>query len=201
MEPVSLAVGLVPLYNAVINISKRVRDFKGFGDDSQLILLRFEASVSKLQSWAEGLGIGGAKLSNSHDCRLDEPKIASVVQNILRCLIEIFDKVDHSSRSLSVSLRAVPAGDYRWPLPGDNIKPGGERDQDLSLRSRLTWATGGKTRLEKDVRVFESLVKTLGEIVPPTGIEAQCLSKCMTAYATHFHRAIILILPSGVSRV
>lgn len=56
MEPISLAVGIIPLYSAAIDLLDRVRDFRNFEDDSRTALLRFDASKLKLQDWAQSLG-------------------------------------------------------------------------------------------------------------------------------------------------
>ncbi|KAL8795154.1 MAG: hypothetical protein Q9195_002309 [Heterodermia aff. obscurata] len=177
MEPVSLAVGLVPIFVSAIDILDRVRDYKEFGDESEAILSRFEASRLKLHSWAKALGIGDGMLSDAHDPRLDDPRTASVVQNILLASIRVFDKVDYQSESLRLPLRQRSAGIDGWSLPADDIRRVHPERESMSKRSRLAWATGGKTRFEKDVRNFESLVNVLNDVVPPRGLEEESLAK------------------------
>lgn len=193
MEPVSLAVGLVPIFISAIDILDRVRDYKEFGDESETTLSRFEASKLKLQNWAKASGICDGKLSDAHDPRLDEPRTASVVQNILHASIKIFDKVEYQSQSLRLPTRQLSAGIDGWAVPADDIRQSHPERQILSKRSRLAWATGGKARFEKDVRNFESLVNVLTDVVPSRGLEEESLAKSMLPRSTDLALGIILI--------
>ena len=179
MEPVSLAVGLVPLFTSAIDILDRVQDYKEFGADSETSLSHFEASKLKLQNWAKALGICDGKLSDAHDARLDDSRTASVVQNLLQASIRIFDKVEYQRESLRLPVRQRSAGIDGWAAPADDIRHSHPDRQIFSKRSRLAWATGGKTRFERDVHNFESLVNVLSDVVPPREFEEKSLIKSM----------------------
>ena len=99
MEPVSLAIGVAGLYNASIDVLTHVRDYKDFGRESSMTIARFDASKLMLQNWAKTLGIRDGKLVDPHDSRLDDSQTASVIKNILRCLKDVFDKVEYVSQA------------------------------------------------------------------------------------------------------
>ena len=193
MEPVSLAIGLVPIFISAMHILDRVRDYKDFGDEAETTLSCFEASKLKLQNWAKTSGICDGRLSDAHDPRLDDPRTASVVQNILHASIRIFDKVEYQSESLRLPMRQRSAGTDGWAVPADDIRQSQPERQILSKRSRLAWATGGKARFEKDVRNFESLVNVLTDVVPLRGLEDQSLAKSMLPCSTDLALGILLI--------
>ena len=193
MEPVSLAVGLVPIFISAFKILDRVRDYKEFADESVTTLSHFEASKLKLQNWAKALGICDGKLSDAHDPRLDDSRTASVVQNLLHASIKIFDKVEYQGESLGLPVRQRSAGTDGWAVPSDDIRHSHPERQILSKRSRIAWATGGKTRFEKDVRNFESLVNVLSDVVPSRELEEESLAKSMPPCATDMALGIALI--------
>ena len=193
MEPVSLAVGLVPILISALEILDRVRDYREFGDESEATLSHFEASKLKLQNWAKALGISDGKLSDVHDARLDDSRTASVVQNILRASIRLFDKVEYQSESLRLPVRQRSAGIDGWVVPTDDIRHSHPDRQISSKRSRLAWATGGKARFEKDVRNFESLVNVLIDVVPSRELEGESLAKSMPPCTRYLAMGIALI--------
>lgn len=178
MEPMSLAVGVVPLYNVTIDVLTRVRDYKDFGSDSSTTIARFDASKLRLQNWAKALGIRNGKLVDPHDCRLDDSRTASVIQNILRGVGKIFDKIEYRSTSLKLPVMQRSASIDAWSLPLDDERNVVERRQVVSARSRIAWATGGKTKLSKDVQSFEGLVNILYEVVAPRESETGSLIEC-----------------------
>ena len=179
MEPVSLAIGIVSLYNATTDVLDRVHDYKEFSTESQITLVTFSAAKLKLQTWATALGISGGKLVDTHDPRLDDSQTAPVVQNILRLSTKVFDKVDSTSSSLRLPVRQRSAGTDGWLLPVDDNRKGAEQHQLSSTKSRIAWAVGGKAKLSNDVRTFEALVNLLYEVVPPYRSETGPLFKRM----------------------
>ena len=183
MEPLSLAVGLVPLYSIALEVLDRVRDYRDFGDESQTIFLHFEASKLKLQHWAQDLGLRGndGTLAEPHDPRLDDPTTASVIQAILRTTVTVFYKVEYRSASLKLPLRQRSADTSGWSLPTDYDSNKLKQPQRFSTKSRIAWATGGKGKFEKDVRSFEGLVDILSTIVPPSERHAEIKVKCMAS--------------------
>ena len=189
-----MAVALVPIFISAIDILDRVRDYKEFGDESETTLSRFEASKLKLQNWAQAIGICDGKLSHAHDPRLDDSRTASVVQNILHASIRIFDKVEYRSESLRLPIRQQrSAGIDGWAAPADDVRQSHPERQNLSKRSRLAWASGGKARFQKDVHNFESLVNILSDVVPPRKHEEESLAKSMPPYATDLALGTMLI--------
>ena len=166
MEPIGFAISVVSLYNVTIDLLHRVRNYEEFGLESQATLLTFDASRLKLENWAKALGISGGKLLDTHDPRLDDPQIASVVKNVLHWLMRVFAKVLHISSSLKLPQHQRVAGVDGWSLPTDDVGNESGQRQASSLRSRLAWAAGGKSKLTKDVRAFEGLVNILNEVVP-----------------------------------
>ena len=184
MEPLSLAVGLVALYDVTIDVLNRVHAYKDFGNEAQMALAQFEASKLKLQNWAKALGISDGKLVKPYDPRLDDPRTASVIQNVFRWSIKSFEKIESARASLKLPQRQRSAGTDGWLLPNDDIRDVPEPHQHFSTRSRIAWATGGKTKLDKDVRQFGELVNILEDVVPPHEPEAGSIVKCMGGSGT-----------------
>ncbi|KAL9608440.1 MAG: hypothetical protein Q9167_006739 [Letrouitia subvulpina] len=172
MEPVSLAVGVVGLYNASIGLLKLVHGYKEFETESSTTIARFNASKLRLQYWAETLGIRNGKLLDPHDSRLDNPQTALVVQDILRSLYKLFDKVEYKSASLKLPARKRPAGIGRFSVRLSDAENEAEQRQAISKKGRIAWVTGGKFTLSKDIQNFEGLVNILYDVVGPHQLEA-----------------------------
>lgn len=179
MEAAGLAVGVVSLYNTLFEVLKCVDAYKSFGTDVALTVDRYDASKLRLEKWAEAVGIGNGQLMDSHDSRLNDPRIASVIKNILRRLTEIFDKAEYTSYFAELPMRQKQAETLDWstPLDGDREKP--QPPSRTSKRRRLIWAVGQKDRFTKDMHNFEGLVSILHDIVPPHEGRARSLTDGM----------------------
>ncbi|KAG8529665.1 uncharacterized protein KY384_005146 [Bacidia gigantensis] len=175
MEVAGLAVGIVSLYNATIDIIDRVDSYKDFATGSQTTIARFNASKLKLQNWANSLGIHDGGLADPHDTRLDDPQTALVITNVLRSLEKAFDKVEYRSTSLKLPVRQRSARNDDWVINLGKIRNEVEPSRTSSKSSRLAWATGGKLKLSDDVNTFEALVDVLYGIVTPREGTAEAL--------------------------
>ncbi|KAL9615930.1 MAG: hypothetical protein Q9160_009142 [Pyrenula sp. 1 TL-2023] len=166
MEAAGLAVGVVSLYNNFVEVLKIVDAYKSSGLDAQLATDRYNASKLRLQKWAKEVGIKDGPLTDSHDSRLDEPQVASVVKNILRRLSEVFDKAEYTSISSGILQERQPDNHLDWKTPQDGRRSTVALDKPLSIRSRLNWALRRKDRFTKDIQSFEGLVNILHDVVP-----------------------------------
>ncbi|KAL9630089.1 MAG: hypothetical protein Q9204_004903 [Flavoplaca sp. TL-2023a] len=156
MEAAGLAVGILSLYNAAIDILDRVDTYKKFGAESQISLVHFEAAKVRLQDWADRVGIRKGKMTNF------EAKRAVIVKSALESLKILLDEVEHTSSSFKLPVRRPTANTI---LPGETReKP---EHHQASKRSRLNWAMGGKEKLNKNVAVLEGLVNVLYQVATP----------------------------------
>lgn len=169
MELAGVALGVVSLYNTSIDVLHRVDAYRGFNMESQTTLAHYDAAKLRLQNWAKMLGMSEGDLKSPHDARLDDPQTASVIKNMLRCLNKIFDKIEDTSGPFKPPARQRTLETFAWSTPFDDAR--GKLLEEVSTptskRTRIGWAAGGKSRLEKEVRSFESLVNILYDVVPP----------------------------------
>ena len=167
MEVAGLAVGIVPLYNAIIDILGRVDAYRKFGAESQTSFVHFEAAKVRLQDWADSVGIRDGRLADHHDSRLDEHKRAWIIKMALEALKTLLDEVEHTSLSMKLPTRRPTAEAGFWPTPLGRTTDKPEHHQVLSKRSRLNWAMGGQEKLNRNIAVLEGLVAVLYQVAPP----------------------------------
>lgn len=167
MEVAGLAVGIVPLYNAIIDILGRVDAYRKFGAESQTSFVHFEAAKVRLQDWADSVGIRDGRLADHHDSRLDEHKRAWIIKMALEALKTLLDEVEHTSLSMKLPTRRPTAEAGFWPTHLDRNTDKPEHHQVLSKRSRLNWAMGGKEKFNRNIAVLEGLVAVLYQVAPP----------------------------------
>ncbi|KAL8931057.1 MAG: hypothetical protein Q9208_000159 [Pyrenodesmia sp. 3 TL-2023] len=172
MEAAGLAVNIVSLYNAVVDILIRFDAYKNFATESRATIVRFEAAKIRLQDWADNVGIEDRKLASRHDPRLDDPRRASIIRDDLDCLKRLFDQINHTRSTVKLPAQQPKAEKDDWITPFDEVRSGAEPRQPLSKKSRIAWATGGKAKLNKDVVVFEGLVNALYHIADPKDVRA-----------------------------
>ncbi|KAL8882863.1 MAG: hypothetical protein Q9192_007508, partial [Flavoplaca navasiana] len=156
MEAAGLAVGILSLYNAAIDILGRVDTYKKFGAESQISLVHFEAAKVRLQDWADRVGIREGKMANF------EAKRAVIVKSAFESLKMLLDEVEHTSSSFKLPVRRPTANSN---LPDET----GEKPEhhQASKRSRLNWAMGGKEKLNNNIAVLEGLVNVLYQVATP----------------------------------
>ncbi len=170
MEVAGLAVGIVSLYNATVDILSRVDAYKNFGAESQTNFVHFEAAKLRLQDWADSVGIQNGKLADGHNPRLDDPKRASIIKTALEGLTKLFDDVERTSSSFKLPTRRPTADADIWLTPFDEVRSKPERHQAVSKKSRLAWAMGAKEKLNKNVVEFDGLVTVLYHVANPSDV-------------------------------
>lgn len=156
MEAAGLAVGIVPLYNAAIDILGRVDAYKKFSAESQTSLVHFEAAKVRLQDWADRIEIREGNVANL------EPKRAAIVKTALENLKMFLDEVEHTSSSFKLPIRRPTANANL--LDETEQKP---EHHQVSKRRRLNWAMGGKEKFNKNIAVLEGLVNVLYQVATP----------------------------------
>ncbi len=172
MEVAGLAVNIVSLYNAVVDILIRFDAYKNFATESRATIIRFEAAKIRLHDWADSVGIKDGKLADHHDPRLDDSKRASIIKDDLDCLKKLLGKIENARSTIKLPTRQRISETDQWITPPDDPGSVVEPHQPLSKRSRIAWATGGKDKLNKDVVVFEGLVNALYHIANSKEIQA-----------------------------
>ncbi|KAL8652617.1 MAG: hypothetical protein Q9226_004198 [Calogaya cf. arnoldii] len=178
MEIAGLAVGIVgivPLYNAVIDILGRVDAYKKFGAETQTSLVHFEAAKVRLQDWADSVGIRDGKLADHHNPRLDETKRASIIRMALESLKTLLDEVEHTTTSFKLPTRRPTAKADLWPTPLNEAGNKPEHHQVTSKMSRMNWAMGGREKLNRNIAVLEGWVDVLYHVATPGGGAAEHL--------------------------
>ena len=174
MEAASLGIGIAALYTATIETLGRIDAYKQFEIDSQATLSRYEASKLSLEQWATAIGIADGALAEAHDPRLDEPRIAAVIQNILHCLRSVLHEADKARDKSRLPLRQVSTSVPDWSLPAEHGRSGQDNGKKIPIRSRIAWATGGKSKFDRSVNNFESLVNVLLGVLPSGQTEQWC---------------------------
>ena len=177
MEPLSLAIGIVGLYSASIDLLDRIKDYQNFGTESSTTIARFDASRLRLQLWAEAVGIGDNGLRDSHDVGLDDPRISSVVYNILYWSYKLLQKVEDNVNSLKIPKRQQTNGE-QWSLLSQDGRAEAEYQKKFSKKGRLAWSTGSKTKVTQDVQEFEGLVNLLHGVISPRDVRAEGVTNC-----------------------
>lgn len=176
MEVAGLAVNIVSLYNAVVDILIRFDAYRNYATESRATIIHFEAAKIRLHDWADSVGIKDGKLVDHHDPRLDDPGRASIIRDDLDCLKKFLDKINYTNSTIKLPTRQRIAETYHWITPFDDAERDAERGAEprhpLSKKSRIAWATGAKDKLNKDVLKFEGLVNALYHIANPKDVRA-----------------------------
>ncbi|KAL8670597.1 MAG: hypothetical protein Q9168_004871 [Polycauliona sp. 1 TL-2023] len=172
MEAAGLAIGILSLYKATIEILDRVDAYKTFGAESQISLVHFEAAKVRLHDWADQVGLRNGRLVAHHSPLLDEPKRAMIVQMALESLMRLLDEVEDASSSLKLPARRPTAKADLWPTALDETRKKPERHQAISKMGRISWAMGGREKLDKKIAVLEGLVNVLFQVAAPGDVGA-----------------------------
>ncbi|KAI4225867.1 MAG: hypothetical protein LQ349_006979 [Xanthoria aureola] len=198
MEVAGLAVGIVPLYNAVIDILGRVDAYRKFGAESQTSLVQFDTAKLRLQDWADSVGIRDGRLADHHDPRLDEPRRARIIKMALETLKALLEEVEHTSSSLKLPTRRPTADADFWPRPFDKTTDKPEHHQVVSKRSRLNWAMGGKEKFNKNIAILEALVTALYQVAPQGNGDA---SQWLTTIPSEGNEEPLTALEAGLKTI
>ena len=166
MEIAGLAVGLASLYCACIEAVHRVESYKNYEAETRQLSAQFKADKVILQRWADKVGIRYDGLSETYDRRLDDPGIASAVQEVLLSLRAILTATDgaqnkprHNNTNRSLSSRE------------SNLAQGPLHATSISFRKKdkIFWTFGGKQKFAALVDTFSILVEKLDGLVPIDG--------------------------------
>ncbi|KAL8999176.1 MAG: hypothetical protein Q9169_001955 [Polycauliona sp. 2 TL-2023] len=168
MEAAGLAIGILSLYKATIDVLDRVDAYKKFGADSQISLIHFEAAKVRLHDWADKVGLRNGKLADSHSPFLDEPKRALIIQMALENLTKLLDEVEHTSSAFKLLTRRPTAKADLWPTPLEESGTKPRHDQTVSKRGRINWALGGREKLDRNITTLEGLVNVLYQVATPS---------------------------------
>ncbi|KAL8859660.1 MAG: hypothetical protein Q9178_003774 [Gyalolechia marmorata] len=181
MEVAGLAVSIVSLYNATVDVLGRVEAYKNFGTESQTNFVHFEAAKIRLQDWADSVGIQNGQLADRHNPRLDDLKRASIIKTALEGLTKLFDDVERTSSSINLPTRRPTADADIWLTPFDDVRSKPEHHQAGSKRSRLAWAMGGKEKLNKNVVAFDGLITVLYHVANPSDVNGDHFVSTLSA--------------------
>lgn len=169
MEVAGLGIGiagLVGLFSSCLEAIDKVKDYKSSTFDPDALNVQFDAERLRLQHWGcnVGLELENGRLSTSHHERLNDNKLRSMVEDLLRIIHDIlksderFDQSGNGKAGLSSNVASSRAN-----------QPRRTRERVARSRtSRVIWARGGgKGDRTAQVTQLGSLVQHLYNLVPP----------------------------------
>ncbi|KAH7308871.1 hypothetical protein BKA65DRAFT_361242, partial [Rhexocercosporidium sp. MPI-PUGE-AT-0058] len=160
MEPISFTIGIVGLagvFSACLDVIEKVDSYKEFSSESRSVVAQFKADKVLFMKWAQGVGIDKNTPKNGHN-RFDNEEINSIVQEILSCIQEIFNKADGPN--------SFPDGIRFLTTRQKSQKPEGT----ISKKSKIGWSLRSKAIFISQVQQFGALVQRLYSLVPPDGL-------------------------------
>lgn len=144
MEVAGLGIGiagLVGLFSSCLEAIDKVKDYKSSTFDPDALNVQFDAERLRLQHWGcnVGLELENGRLSTSHHERLNDNKLRSMVEDLLRIIHDIlksderFDQSGNGKAGLSSNVASSRAN-----------QPRRTRERVARSRtSRVIWARGG----------------------------------------------------------
>ena len=171
MEIAGLAVGVVGLAGLLSvyqDVIEQINTYINLGPEYRSSEARFKLSKQIFESWADDVGISGIKIGESHHPKLDDPAVASVVNQALLSIYEIF----HVTRDTSLAPRLeLTDNNLLSAASGLEALPKKSRHksslQVLSKRDKVRWMLGGRINFGKQLDAFGDLVEKLCSLVPP----------------------------------
>jgi hypothetical protein len=168
MEIAGLAVGVPGLFSVCIDILERADAYKEFGVESRDTIARFEADKLRLRKWANEVGISDGKWKESHDHRLNDRGIESVVKSILISACETFDAAELTRSKLRNSYGEDVKPFPTIPgFPRETTKVKTKSPPSTSIRGGIGWAYKRRGKFTNQVDMFNKSVDALYDLIPP----------------------------------
>jgi hypothetical protein len=86
MEPISFAIGVIPLaalFNNCVEAFDYIQSSKSFGRDYQLLQVKLDVEKTRLLIWGDEVGLQDGNL---HSSRFQIPQVQRTIHNILNCI-------------------------------------------------------------------------------------------------------------------
>lgn len=176
VEFAGLAIGIVSLYNACIQIGSQFKAYSRYGIESQATFAQIEAYRIRLQDWADSVGIKDDSLVDPHDPRLDDPRRAPIIKFILASVKKTFHNIEGTLSSITLSTRQQAPQQVIWGPKSSVFKSEPEPRESPSTRSRILWSLRKREKLKKDIGVLEDLVNALYHVASPVSYQISSLA-------------------------
>lgn len=159
MEPVSFAVGIIGLaglFSTCLEAVERFDSWKDYDSEFRSLVAQFKAQKLRLAKWGVAVGLEDDELSYVHNALLDDPKIESMVKELLLAIDAVCRDEDKA---------------FLTPMLGKDENP--TKDQLFhrhapreSKRQKLGWVFRTKAKRVAQVDNFSKLVDSLHNLIP-----------------------------------
>lgn len=164
MEPVGLAVGvagLAGLFSAVLETIDKVRDYKTFANDSQILAVQFEAESVRFEEWGRKIGLDQGQFPTDLATGIEQ-RTFNAVRTLVQYAYDILKADDSSKKKERVGSSALGEESYEMNSTGSAHHVTAD-----SKKSKLKWVFGGKVDRAEQVRLFGVIVQKLHDLVSP----------------------------------
>jgi len=168
MEAVGLAVGVVGLFSACVDLVERIDAYKDFGVESRSMISRFEADKIRFKRWGSNVGFHDGKWTGAHDPQLDDREI-EVIKDILENTLKALQEADSTRSKLRNNLG--DDFDSSLAIPRGLAKATKISFPSKFVRGRFDWAFRRRGRFANQIDLFNKLVEALYNAVPPINYE------------------------------
>ncbi|CAI7652798.1 unnamed protein product [Penicillium crustosum] len=159
MEPVSFAVGIIGLaglFSTCLEAVERFDSWKDYDSEFRSLVAQFKAQKLRLAKWGVAVGLEDDELSYVHNALLDDPKIESMVKEILLAIDAVCRDEDKA---------------FLTPMLGKDENS--TKDQLFhrhapreSKRQKLGWVFRTRAKRVTQVDNFSKLVESLHNLIP-----------------------------------
>ncbi|OQD95097.1 hypothetical protein PENSOL_c022G07167 [Penicillium solitum] len=159
MEPVSFAVGIIGLAGLFSTCLEAVEIFDSWKDyDSEFrsLVAQFKAQKLRLAKWGVAVGLEDDELSCVHNALLDDPKIESMVKELLLAIDAVCRDEDKAFLTPMLGKDETPTKDQLFHRHAPHE----------SKRQKLRWVFRTKAKRVTQVDNFSKLVDTLHNLIP-----------------------------------
>ncbi|CAI7670194.1 unnamed protein product [Penicillium palitans] len=159
MEPVSFAVGIIGLaglFSTCLDAVERFDSWKDYDSEFRSLVAQFKAQKLRLAKWGVAVGLEDDELSYVHNSLLDDPKIESMVKELLLA-------IDAVCRDEDKALLTPMLGKDENPTKDQLFHRHAPRE---SKRQKLGWVFRTKAKRVAQVDNFSKLVDSLHNLIP-----------------------------------
>ncbi|KAF2720013.1 hypothetical protein K431DRAFT_192823, partial [Polychaeton citri CBS 116435] len=167
MEPAGLAIGLVGMFSACMDIWDRVDAFRDADKEQRQVYVRLQAEKFRLRKWGDEVGLANGELNDLHDVRLDDSRIRSLVEKVLFSVGEALEPNDEKLSQMRIEFKGRDAFSVFGAASLGN-KSKGSQKQSLprSKIDGLAWALRRKGQLTIGVDDVKKFVDILYDLIP-----------------------------------
>ncbi|KAF4766281.1 hypothetical protein HAV15_010745 [Penicillium sp. str.  len=159
MEPVSFAVGIIGLaglFSTCLEAVERFDSWKDYDSEFRSLVAQFKAQKLRLAKWGVAVGLEDDELSYVHNTLLDDPKIESMVKELLLAIDAVCRDEDKAFLTPMLGKDETPTKDQLFHRHAPRE----------SKRQKLGWVFRTKAKRVTQVDNFSKLVDTLHNLIP-----------------------------------